>query len=472
MAQSTHSQADIIVVGGGLAGLVAANRAAELGLKAIVLEKGKDAKYLCNSRYTGGTFHISYNDVGRDRQELLAAIESATAGFARPEIADAVATDGIRLVKWLREAGARFVNLGQHHTYVLAPPSRTGPGLDWEGRAGDVLIDTLDRRLSSKGSAILRGHAVTALEPVAGGWTVHADTPAGTQAFHALAVVIADGGYASDLQLLREADVKAPEKLHQRNAKTANGDGLRMAKAVGASAVETPSFYGHLLSRDAFTNDKLWPRPYVDALAVAGIVVDATGRRFADEGEGGVPLANEVARLDDPMSAVLIIDHDIWDGPGASPMIPANPYLPQVGGTMHKARTLAELAELAGLPAQQLEDSVNQYNAGLRAGTLDRLSPPRRADRHKAMPIAKAPFYAIPLCSGITNTMGGISIDGHGAVLRPDGSVIPGLFAAGATIGGLEGGDNVGYVGGLIKAVFGLRAAEQIATERKTKGVA
>jgi fumarate reductase flavoprotein subunit len=57
--------------------------------------------------------------------------------------------------------------------------------------------------------------------------------------------------------------------------------------------------------------------------------------------------------------------------------------------------------------------------------------------------------------------MGGIDIDGHGRVKRPDGSAIAGLYAAGGATGGLEGGGALGYVGGLIKAcVFGLRVAE------------
>ncbi len=463
MADNDETHHEVVVIGGGLAGLVAANRAAELGLSVAVLEKGNDPKYLCNSRYTGGTFHISYNDVGKDRTELIAAIEEATAGFARADVADAVATDGIRLVKWLRDAGAKFINLGKYHTFVLAPPSRTGPGLDWQGRAGDVLIDTLDRRLTDRNGKILRGVRAMSIVPSADDWQVTCETGAGQRTFGAKSVVIADGGYASDLDLLREAHYRAPDKLHQRNAKTATGDGLRMARAAGAGVVDTDSFYGHLLSIDAFSNDKLWPRPYLDALAVAGIVVDGNSNRFADEGEGGVPLANAVARLDDPLSAVLIIDHAIWDGPGASPMIPANPYLPEVGGTMYSAGSIAELADKAGLPAEQLEATVHRYNESLSGGGLDDLQPGRRTDRHKPFPIAKAPFYAIPICSGITNTMGGISIDGHGQVLRPDGSAIRGLFAAGATIGGLEGGENVGYVGGLIKAVFGLRAAERIA---------
>jgi fumarate reductase flavoprotein subunit len=60
--------------------------------------------------------------------------------------------------------------------------------------------------------------------------------------------------------------------------------------------------------------------------------------------------------------------------------------------------------------------------------------------------------------------MGGIAIDGHARVKRPDGSAIAGLYGAGGTTGGLEGGGALGYFGGLIKAcVFGLRAAEHVA---------
>jgi fumarate reductase flavoprotein subunit len=60
--------------------------------------------------------------------------------------------------------------------------------------------------------------------------------------------------------------------------------------------------------------------------------------------------------------------------------------------------------------------------------------------------------------------MGGILTDGHARVLRKDGGIVDGLYAVGATTGGLEGGPAVGYVGGLAKsAIFGLRAAEDIA---------
>ena len=223
-------------------------------------------------------------------------------------------------------------------------------------------------------------------------------------------------------------------------------------------------FYGHLHSRDAMSTVRLWPRPHADEIAAAGIVIDADGRRFADEGLGGIYLSNVVARLPDPLGATIVFDQAIWDGPpGRGHAQPPNPLLLEAGGTLHRADTIAELAGLIGLAPQRLEELVRAYNAAVDAGTLHMLSPPRRSDRHRAWPIRTAPFYAMPICAAITNTMGGIVVDGNGAVLDQSDTPMPGLFAAGSTIGGLDGGPNAGYVGGLIKATIALRAAEAIA---------
>ena len=70
----------------------------------------------------------------------------------------------------------------------------------------------------------------------------------------------------------------------------------------------------------------------------------------------------------------------------------------------------------------------------------------------------------MPICAAITNTMGGIVVDGDAPRARQiNDRPIPGLYAAGSTVGGLDGGPHAGYVGGLIKATIGLRAAETIA---------
>jgi FAD binding domain-containing protein len=264
--------------------------------------------------------------------------------------------------------------------------------------------------------------------------------------------------------MIRAYISSAPEKLLARNGGTATGDGLRMAQAIGAASTGLGVFYGHLHSRDAMNTDRLWPRPYADEIAAASIVIHADGRRFADEGFGGIYMSNVVARLPDPLGATIVFDQAIWDGPpGRGHPQPPNPLLLEAGGTLHRAGTIAELAGLIGIAPQRLEGLVDEYNAAVDAGTLHLLSPQRRSDRYRAWPIRSAPFHAMPICAAITNTMGGIAVDGNGAVLDRSDMPMPGLFAAGSTIGGLDGGPSAGYVGGLIKATIALRAAEAIA---------
>jgi fumarate reductase flavoprotein subunit len=457
-------QYDVTVIGAGIAGLVAANRAAQLGKRVLVLEKSKEEKYLCNSRFTYGTFHINFTDVGADEGVLFNKIEACSDGSARKDLARAIAKDGWRLMQWLKSERIDLVDLGGYQTNVLAPPWRKGFGLTWQGYAGDVALARLEENLRQRQGRILRGMRARALKLTSGGIEVEVDQTEGPTKFEAPFVVIADGGFQANFDMIRAHICSAPEKLLARNGGTATGDGLRMAQAVGAASTDLSMFYGHLHSRDAMNTDKLWPRPYADEIAVAGIVINADGRRFADEGLGGIYLSNVVARLPDPLGATIVFDQSIWEGPpGRGHAQPPNPLLPEAGGTLHRAGTIAELALLIGIAPPRLEELVREYNAAVDAGTLHMLSPPRRSDRYRAWPIRTAPFYAIPICAAITNTMGGIVVDGNGAVLDQSDAPMPGLFAAGSAIGGLDGGPNAGYVGGLIKTTIALRAAEAIA---------
>ena len=81
------------------------------------------------------------------------------------------------------------------------------------------------------------------------------------------------------------------------------------------------------------------------------------------------------------------------------------------------------------------------------------------------MSFAQPPYHAVPLCAGVTGTMGGVVIDEHARAQRADGTPFPGLYAVGTPVAGLEGGPRAGYVGGLSKAfVLGLLAAEHMAS--------
>jgi len=442
-------------------------RAAQLGLRPIVLERGTESQYLCNSRFSGGILHIAQHNVTDSADSLVRVIEQATLGQSDPGLTHALAQDARRGVEWLRTEGAKFIRVGQivWQQHVLAPPRPITPGLDWKGRGPDVTLRTLEANLDKRGGKVVRGAAAQALMESGGRCVgVEAQHAGRVVQFPGKAVVLADGGYQADLELVGRHISPAPAKLMQRGAATGVGDGLRMAQAMGAAITRLDAFYGHMLSRDSFTNDKVWPYPQLDELGTAGIVVDGRGERFTDEGMGGVYVANMIARLADPLSTWAVFDEAIWNGPGKGARIPANPNLVKAGGTVHHAPTLAALAEIIGVPVERLELTVGAYNKALAAGQPESLSPRRSSTRIEALPIRQPPFYAVPLCAGITYTMGGIAIDPDGQVMRHGGGTLDGLYAVGATTGGLEGGTEVGYVGGLIKAVtFGMRAAERIA---------
>jgi fumarate reductase flavoprotein subunit len=114
-----------------------------------------------------------------------------------------------------------------------------------------------------------------------------------------------------------------------------------------------------------------------------------------------------------------------------------------------------------------LRTSVREHNDAVASGDFSRLTPPRTVKRHKPMPFSTPPFHAVPLCAGVTGTMGGVVINANAQALKPDGTVLTGLYAAGTPVAGLEGGPRVGYVGGLSKSfVLALLAAEHMASQK------
>ncbi len=458
---------DLISVGGGYAGLAAASRAAQLGLKAVVLERGSDELYACNSRYAGGVMHVSYHDPKSPPEILSQAINEICAGHADAALVNAVATHAGRAVEWLRNEGASFARAGNvgWRQWILAPLRPAVTQMDWKGRGADVALRKLEANLVKRGGVLHRNTQVLGLIIENGACAgVRARRGEREVEYRARAVVLADGGFQANAEMAAQYLTPAPQSVKQRNAGSGLGDGLRMARAAGADISELNAFYGHVLSRDAMHNDRVWPYPQLDELAAAGLLVNRSGQRIGDEGMGGVYLANMIAREADPLGTVVVFDAAIWQGPGCAAAIPPNGTLLTAGGTLHKANTMAELAAKLGVEVAALESTVRDYNAALAGDKLNKLQPARSATRRKPMPVATAPFYGAPACAGLTYTMGGIRISGNAEALRADASVIPGLYAAGATTGGLEGGPAVGYVGGLIKALtFGLLAAEHAA---------
>jgi fumarate reductase flavoprotein subunit len=461
------SSADLVVVGGGLAGLTAAIRAAELGLSVLVLEAGEEDRYPCNSRITMGFINVAFHSIAAGPVALRRAIATATQGFAEPALAEALAANAGFALAWLRRQGVHTMvgSWRPGSDAMLAPPAAIGAGLHWQGRGGDQMLRRLVAVLTARRGHLLRGVRARELVMDEGRCIgVLANTPEEGQMFSAGAVVIADGGFQGDPELLARHVTPRPDRVLLRNARTGRGDGLRMAVEIGAATRGLGGFYGHVQSRDALKNTRLWPYPTVDMPISSGVVVEETGQRFADEGLGGVYMANAIARRPDPLGTTAVFDHAGWMTRACEFPLPANPLLVKVGATMYVASTLPELARRAGLPAERLVATVTSYNAALANDRGAWLAPPRSPGVWAPAPIAQAPFYAVPLVAGITYTTGGIAIDGAARVLAGTGGPIEGLYAAGSCTGGHEGGPCAGYTGGLGKALtFGWIAGGSVA---------
>jgi fumarate reductase flavoprotein subunit len=457
---------DVAVIGGGISGMLAAIRSAQAGRSVTVFEKSADERYLCNSRITAGIWHCCLSDVLSEPAVLEQKIRQTTGGNARADLARAVARDGIRAVRYMQSLGVRFIKGPyDYQSFMLSPPTITPQGRQWEGRGGDVMLRTFEAQLQRSGGHMLRGHRATQLlkdgSRVSGFIGERSDNT--TFQVQAGAVVVADGGFQASNELLRGPISRAPEKVFQRNARSGTGDGLRMAVQAGAALSDLRGFYGHVLSVDAFGNDRLWPYNWLDYVLAAGIVVGRDGLRFSDEGQGGVDMANAIAAAQDPGSAVVIADRRIWEERGTFGLLPPNPRLIEAGATVHQASSIEELARLAGVDPAGLVQEVSGYNEAVHRDTLANLRPARSKVRFQPYPIEHGPFMAFPVCAGITYTMGGILINANAQALDTTGTPIDGLYAVGCASGGLEGGQTSGYVGGLVKSsVTGLRAAEHI----------
>jgi fumarate reductase flavoprotein subunit len=470
-------ETDLAVVGAGIAGLTAANRAAQLGARVLVLEAGEDEHYACNSRIATGVLNLAHTDPHSDPALLREAIAADTEGHATPALADALATTVGRAMQWLRAEGARMIKVPIHGTsrWMLAPPRTLSAGLDWKGRGPDVLLQTLAGNLKSRGGILMLGARAHALR-LDGKRCTGVAVRQGERTFEvkARSIVLADGGFQGNAQLVQRFISPRPDCLTQRSAGSGQGDALIMAEAAGARLTDAGSFYGHLLVRDSLDKPGLWPYPTMDTLVGGAIMIDRSGRRFLDEGLGGIALSNALARLPDPLAATAVFDQAIWDGAGRTELVPPNPQLVTAGGTLLRADDLAALAAAIDVPADNLIDTVAVYNRAVLAGTGGELTPARTSGRMfgesrgspkrvDLTPLAQPPFYAIRLAAGISYTMGGIEIDAQARVIARDGAPLPGLLAAGSCTGGIEGGPLAGYVGGFLKAAtLGLIAAETV----------
>jgi len=459
-----NTSCDVLVVGAGMAGFSAAVRAAETGAEVVLIDKSDGALGDGNSLMVSGSLRAGGKSPKANPSELYEFVMSE--GVAYPDLVQAWSENCGRAVDWLISCGVGLTEtepgriwLDQQSEISLAPV--------YKRDVGRRALTKLKERFEQSGGRYLRaieGDGLIVENDRVGG--VAGKSADATIELRSRSTILSTGGFSANKELLRRYIGEHADQCKLRGSKNCTGDGLRMALAVGAKAVNLKYFYGHLLSRKALTDDRFWPYPRLDSFVDEGILIDRNGNRFVDEGRGDVAVANELARSNDVTGAALIFDFATWDAAkddvlSKSVKTPApNPWLVDNEGDLFRHETIEGLAQAIGVNSANLAATVEQYNRAVQSNNTSSLLVPRTG---KAKPL-HAPFYGLKVVPGITFTMGGVLVNGRCEVLNTEEKPTPGLYAAGDAIGGLMGGYRGGYTGGLTQAVVtGILAGENAA---------
>jgi fumarate reductase flavoprotein subunit len=432
---ASMADVDVLVIGAGFAGLSAANRVADRGLSVLVLDAASEAMPN-NSRVATGVLHVAFRHPGSTSASDLAAHLDAVLGAApSTDLREVAAQTAEPVFRWLLSEGADVaeVDYGKGPLPILAPQRAFRAGLDWQGTGCERFLLRLHENLRRRGGALQFEQKVTSVVRQDDGFVA---ARADGEPIRSRIVLFADGGFQADTELCARFLTPAPDRTKVR-AVNGGGDAIRFGQALGADLIGMANFYGHLQSIDALKRDDLWPYPNIDSVATAGLLVDRAGKRVGEAGDNAIWLTNLVARRADPLDCIAVCDDIAWTREVASDFVPPNPVLRELGATVYEADALETLAEFAGIDSDAFLVTAAVANA----------TAPVRP------PLVAPPFRAVPVCAGITSTMGGLRVDRSGRVLSGvDQNALPGIFAAGSCCGGYEGGLKAGYMGGLMKA--------------------
>ncbi|HWD65687.1 MAG TPA: FAD-dependent oxidoreductase [Solirubrobacteraceae bacterium] len=454
---------DVVVVGAGMTGSVTAGRAAELGCRVLQLDTAEDSTAGGNTTLSGGGLHLARSRFDADPEILRDKILTRSI-LGRIELIDVVAKTAGQTLGWILEQGVELAPAAPGDIEcMLAPIRDLGDVHAWRDAGPQRALRVLQQRFREHGGEIMPATRAVEFARGPSGEIAGVITEDGRR-LAANAVMLADGGFQANPELRRRFISPNADRMFLRGAPNSVGDGLLMAESAGAKLLNTEWFYGHILHRDVFENDKLWPWPGLDELLPRGaILVDAHGARLADEGRLPTVIVNAIGRSEDPRGATVIMDEEMWEASAGEWVWghrAPNPELVERGARLIRADTLEDLAAQAGIDADGLTSTLYFYDTAVANDKASNLPIPRSGTARPLRP----PYIALPAVAGISHTMGGAMIDDQMHVLDHDERPIPGLYAAGPGTAGAT----VGYYGGFSEATtLGMSAAQTIAEERR-----
>jgi tricarballylate dehydrogenase len=461
----TSRSFDVLVIGGGNAGLCAAMAASRGGASVLLLESSPEVFRGGNSRHTrdirymhaGATEYVTgpYTE-----EEFWDDLRRVTGGETTEHLARLTIRESVDLGDWMAAHGVRWQR-GLRGTLHLARTNLFFLG------GGKAMINAYYDTARRLGVEVVYEAEVRELD-VSDGRFLGATYSVGgvTREVRAGCVVVAAGGFEANVEWLKEYWGDAADNFVIRGTPYNRGLMLRQlldhkARPVGnprefhAVAVDAraPRFDGGIVTR-------------LDSVPF-GIVVNRDAERFYDEGEDFWPKryaiwGGLIARQPGQVA------YSIGDARATGRFMPS--VFPAV-----EAGSLREIASVLGLDQAGLTKTVEAFNRAVRPGSFDpaslddcrteEIAPPKS---HWALPIDRPPFWAYPLRPGITFTYLGVTVDERARVIMHDGQPAANIFAAGEVMAGNILGR--GYLAGFgltIGTVFGRIAGREAAAHAR-----
>ena len=441
IAQEKQESVDLLIIGGGIAGLSAALEAGHGGASVLVVDMST----------VGGGHAIMSNGaisiIGTPLQEQRKIADSPTLAekdfLARGEdndprwVAAYVRDSREWLYDWLTDLGVSFENLAR-------PAGNSVPRLHLTRGKGLGLVEPIYRAslrhpnirfrwATMADELIIRNGRVT-------GVRVRDLRRRTRHELRARNVIVATGGFQSNLKTVLAnwpSELPKPSRLLVGAAHTATGSGHDLVRRANGSVSRLDHQWNYVLglpdSRDSSRTRGL------AAFNFNAIWVNAEGKRFTQEfGDEKLGLR---ALLNQPRSTYWnVFDEKGKDGfsitlAGYENLNEVRQLVYETPGVVLTADSLEQLAATMGVPAENLRATVARYNELTVQGIDEDFKAFGEKTFPKPKPIDTPPFYAAQFFPLTRKGMGGVEVDLDCRVLDKSGRVIPGLFAVGEVTG-------------------------------------
>lgn len=440
--EAVTMEADVVVVGAGAAGLSAGLKAVQDGKNVIILEKmgvigGASAMAGSGTMATGSTWQKEDGYEDSPEQLVEDMMENGHNKNDRATVELFANTIG-EAFDWLVDENGAAVPYQRS-----SEPTRSYSGV---GRGAGVCQSLCDKFLAEGGTLLLNTPA-TALIINDGAVTgVMAEGEGKAYTINAKAVVLASGGYGANDELVPD-EYKAFVYAGHAGAE---GDAIAMVEPLDADLINMDLINTQPNSMILPSGLGQYCNPGVSrAYAAGGFMVNQDGERFFNEQANAWDLMQAMKAND---AQYLIMDQAAFDGFNAG-MTGSKIYTMEDVETwladdyegqpvMKTAATLEELADKLGISADALSASAQAFNEAAASGSADEFGRTPAAAQSE-----EGPYYALEMHIRYYASLGGLHINDGMQVLNTQQEAIPGLYAAGEVVGGLEGDV---YMGGTL----------------------